>query len=501
MACREHARGADPAGEAAEGSPRAVGRARVADGAPRRGVDVARRLRDLPRRGAPADPGAHRRDGRRARVRDRPADRSVLRPARVPRPGVPGARARAGHVLPRPRAAGPGTRRGVPARRSPRSDGGRRRRDAEPVPARHHAAARRDRRRWDLGGHRGALRPRRRRDPRARSRRGGGRRPRPRGGRGRTGGAGPRGRSVPSSRRRSSICSGAAPNWSSSVRTGSRSKPSGGWTPSWPGELAGARWSAASSRARGSSLPDSRSPPCWRSACTRRRWGRSTACSWRRSRSSRWPRSNASRRCRRRRSNSARPWRRAGASWRSPDGAPAVLEPADPADLPADPTVALDEVGFAYADEASWALRDVDLRLEPGRSLALVGPSGSGKSTVAALMVRFLDPDRGHVTLGHEDLRSLRQADVRSRITLDGQDAFLFSTTILENVRLARPGADDAAVEAALRRAKIWDWVQDLRRRMGDLRRRGRRGRLGRRAAPDRPREDVPGGRAGRRAR
>ena len=66
------------------------------------------------------------------------------------------------------------------------------------------------------------------------------------------------------------------------------------------------------------------------------------------------------------------------------------------------------------------------------------------------------------MTLGGEDLRSLRQADVRSRITLDGQDAFLFSTTILENVRLARPGADDAAVEAALRRAKIWDWVQTL---------------------------------------
>jgi thiol reductant ABC exporter CydC subunit len=144
------------------------------------------------------------------------------------------------------------------------------------------------------------------------------------------------------------------------------------------------------------------------------------------------------------------------------DGAPAVLEPAEPAELPLDPTVTLDDVGFAYTDGASWALHDVDLRLEPGRSLALVGPSGSGKSTVAALMVRFLDPDRGAVTLGHEDLRSLRQADVRSRITLDGQDAFLFSTTILENVRLARPGADDAAVEAALRRARIWDWVEGL---------------------------------------
>ncbi len=141
---------------------------------------------------------------------------------------------------------------------------------------------------------------------------------------------------------------------------------------------------------------------------------------------------------------------------------PAVLEPSEPAALPSDPTVALEGVGFAYADEASWALRDVDLRVAPGRKIALVGPSGSGKSTVAALLVRFLDPDHGRVTLGGEDYLSLRHEDIRSRVTLDRQDAYLFATTILENVRLARPGADDEAVEAALRRARIWDWVEGL---------------------------------------
>jgi len=66
------------------------------------------------------------------------------------------------------------------------------------------------------------------------------------------------------------------------------------------------------------------------------------------------------------------------------------------------------------------------------------------------------------VTLGGTDLRDLRRQDVRSRISLDGQDGYLFSSTIRENVRLARPGADDADIEAALRRAGVWDWVASL---------------------------------------
>jgi ATP-binding cassette subfamily C protein CydC len=141
---------------------------------------------------------------------------------------------------------------------------------------------------------------------------------------------------------------------------------------------------------------------------------------------------------------------------------PAVVEPEDAAALPADPAVALERVGFSYAEDALWALRDLDLPIPPGRTVALVGPSGSGKSTVAALLVRFLDPDEGRVTLGGQDSRELRQPDVRSRVALDRQDAYLFSTSILENVRLARPDADDAAVEDALRRARIWDWVEGL---------------------------------------
>jgi thiol reductant ABC exporter CydC subunit len=142
--------------------------------------------------------------------------------------------------------------------------------------------------------------------------------------------------------------------------------------------------------------------------------------------------------------------------------APAVSDPATPATPPDDATAALERVAVEAPDGEAWGLDGVDLRLAPGQRIALVGPSGSGKSTVAGLLVRFLDPARGRVTLGGTDLRSLRQQDVRSLVSLDTQDAYLFSTTIRENVRLARPDADDAAIEGALRRARIWDWVDSL---------------------------------------
>ena len=141
---------------------------------------------------------------------------------------------------------------------------------------------------------------------------------------------------------------------------------------------------------------------------------------------------------------------------------PAVTDPSLPAPLAAGSGVALEKVGFAYGGDESWDLRGVDLRIAPGRRVALVGRSGAGKSTIAALLVRFLDPGEGRVALGGVDLCALRQRDVRSRVTLDSQDAYLFSTTIRENVRLARPEASDAEIEQALQRARAWQWVGSL---------------------------------------
>jgi ABC-type multidrug transport system fused ATPase/permease subunit len=77
-------------------------------------------------------------------------------------------------------------------------------------------------------------------------------------------------------------------------------------------------------------------------------------------------------------------------------------------------------------------------------------------------MVRFFDPDAGRVVVGGTDARRMRQRDVRRVVSLDGQDAYLFSTTIRENVRLARPDAEDQEIEDALRRARAWPWVASL---------------------------------------
>jgi thiol reductant ABC exporter CydC subunit len=141
---------------------------------------------------------------------------------------------------------------------------------------------------------------------------------------------------------------------------------------------------------------------------------------------------------------------------------PVVHDPADPAPPPGSGPVVLDALGLRPQDADGWGLHDVDLTLTPGDRVALVGRSGSGKTTLAELMVRFLDPDDGAVLLAGTDVRDLAQRDVRRRISLDGQDAHLFATSIRENVRLARPDADDAAVEEALHQARLGEWTARL---------------------------------------
>jgi ATP-binding cassette, subfamily C, bacterial CydC len=145
------------------------------------------------------------------------------------------------------------------------------------------------------------------------------------------------------------------------------------------------------------------------------------------------------------------------------DRRPEIVDPADPLPAPTGPfTIALEQVSARYGPAERLVLESFDLRLEPGRRIVLLGRSGEGKSTVVRLLLRFMDPEHGRVTLAGEDLRRYRQEDVRRAVAVAGQDAHLFHTTIRENVRLARPGATDAEVEQALAAAKILDWVRTL---------------------------------------
>jgi thiol reductant ABC exporter CydC subunit len=140
---------------------------------------------------------------------------------------------------------------------------------------------------------------------------------------------------------------------------------------------------------------------------------------------------------------------------------PAVVDAAEPVLAPNGGVVALEGVTARYPD-GSQVLDGFDLRLEPGRRVALVGPSGAGKTTVVSLLLRFIDPMQGRVTIDGRDLRSLAQEDVRRTFALAGQDAHVFDSSIRENLRLARPEATDDELHAALARARLDDWVASL---------------------------------------
>ena len=144
-----------------------------------------------------------------------------------------------------------------------------------------------------------------------------------------------------------------------------------------------------------------------------------------------------------------------------------VADPAVPEPLPQGPYgLRCRGLRVRYCPTEPDALDLPDIEIRPGDRLLVTGPSGSGKSTFAAVLVRFLEPSAGTVELvglnQSIDIRRLRGDDVRRVICLCAQDPHIFDTSVGENVRLARPGATAAQVQAALYAAQLAAWIDSL---------------------------------------
>ncbi|KAA5604223.1 ABC transporter ATP-binding protein [Roseospira marina] len=140
---------------------------------------------------------------------------------------------------------------------------------------------------------------------------------------------------------------------------------------------------------------------------------------------------------------------------------PVLPTPTQPA-APGDASVEFEAVRFRYPDRTDVALDDLSFIVPPGTVTALVGPSGAGKSTVARLIPRFWDVAGGAVRIGGVDVRACSPEVLMHHVSFVFQDTFLFHDSIASNIRMARPDATDAEVEAAARAAQAHDFITAL---------------------------------------
>ncbi|HEU4449734.1 MAG TPA: ABC transporter ATP-binding protein [Gaiellaceae bacterium] len=139
-----------------------------------------------------------------------------------------------------------------------------------------------------------------------------------------------------------------------------------------------------------------------------------------------------------------------------------VKDAPDARDLPpGDGRIAFEGAGFRYASGPP-VLREIDLEIEPGRTIALIGHTGSGKTTLASLVPRFYDVTEGRLTIDGVDVRDLRLSSLRRAIGIVAQDPFLFSATVRENIAFGAPGAFDEDVVRAATLAQAHEFVEEL---------------------------------------
>lgn len=136
-------------------------------------------------------------------------------------------------------------------------------------------------------------------------------------------------------------------------------------------------------------------------------------------------------------------------------------EPANP-QHPKDNSVVLDSVSFRYQGADRNALDNISIAIKPGEHIALVGPSGGGKTTLASIVARFWDVNGGSVKIGGVDVKNIAKEELMNTVSFVFQDSKLLKTSILENVRMARPGASREEVLKALHDAQCDDILEKL---------------------------------------
>lgn len=141
------------------------------------------------------------------------------------------------------------------------------------------------------------------------------------------------------------------------------------------------------------------------------------------------------------------------------DTPPDVADAPDATDMPAiHGQVDMRDVSFSYRGNVT-VLHDVNLHINPGQTIALVGPTGAGKTSIANLVARFYDVTSGAVLIDDLDVRQVRQQSLRQQMGLVPQEPFLFSGTVADNIRFGLPEARDADIETAARLANAHDFI------------------------------------------
>ena len=144
------------------------------------------------------------------------------------------------------------------------------------------------------------------------------------------------------------------------------------------------------------------------------------------------------------------------------DTRPDVADPPDGSEMPTiNGRIELRRVNFSYGADVP-VLRDVNLLIETGQTVALVGPTGAGKSTIANLVARFYDVSDGTVLIDDIDVRTVMQQSLRRQTGIVSQEPFLFAGTVLDNIRFGLPEIEASAVEEAATQANAHEFIMDL---------------------------------------